>query len=322
MTTTLVNLPKNVAFPVRIVEVHVSTGQSVSAGDPLYTLETADNKRGIIRAPFPGQVSQGPVEPFTSFSQVVPVIGIDVNAEPASHLEVHAPRDSGSMDAPEPTPTARPPDAQPSPSYGLAFLAIVGGVVLSGVYAAAVVYIPLIYFSMFVPLFVAFFLIIVLGRGLRGPAAFRIAVTVIGWALNILAIWFTVFWIRVGLNEAIIIFSNGPHFVLEMIVLQSKLVEFKFGDAKDVLGGSGITVTGPWLLTIWVIEAAAFAAAGVLGYLAGSERQHEPAGARVRESVVKQGVPFAKGILVGTLKEIAKLAFVAGFVVLAFYLFD
>lgn len=323
MTTKLVNLPKNIAYPVRVIEVHVNAQQSVSAGDPLYTLETADNRRGIIRAPFSGQVSQGPVEPFTSFAQVMAVIGIDVGPVPASDIDVAPPHDSASVRAPEPTRRASPPDhAQPRPSYGLALLALVGGVVLSAVYAAAVAYIPFIFFSMFVPLTVAFFLMIVLGRGLRGPAAFRITVTAVGWVLNILTIWFTVFWIRLGLDDAIIIFAKGPQAVLDTIVMLSRLMEFKFGDAKDVLGGSGIPVTGPWLLAIWAIEAAAFAAAGVLGYIAGSERQHEPAGAQIRESIAKHSVPFAAGILIGLLKLAAKLAFVAGFVALCLYLFD
>ncbi|MEQ8822869.1 MAG: hypothetical protein RIC14_00695 [Filomicrobium sp.] len=320
MTTKLVNLPKNIAYPVRVIEVHVNAQQSVSAGDPLYTLETADNKRGIIRAPFSGQVSQGPVEPFTSFAQVMAVIGIDVSAVPASNVDVAPPHDSASVRAPEPTRPATPAVPNIRPSYGLALLALVGGVVLSAVYAAAVAFIPFIFFSMFVPLTVAFFLMIVLGRGLRGPAAFRITVTAVGWVLNILTIWFTVFWIRLGLDEAIVIFAKGPQAVLDTIVMLSRLMEFKFGDAKDVLGGSGIPVTGPWLLAIWAIEAAAFAAAGVLGYVAGSERQHEPAGAQIRESIAKHSVPFAAGILIGLLKLAAKLAFVAVFLALILYL--
>ena len=336
MTTKLINLPKKIAFPVRIVEVHVSAGQSVSVGDPLYTLETADKKRGIMRAPFAGQVNQGPVEPFTTFSQRMPVIGLDVSTAPSGNGDVEQPPQPAPVEVTEPPPqpedfgTSEPiPEPistegvtsapQPMPSYGLALFALIGGAVLSSAYAMASIYIPLMFFGDFIPLGVALFLIGLLGSGLRGPAAFRISVAMAGFVLNMAALWFTVFWVRRGLEEAIIVFTFGPEFFIEMLVRLSNSLTFNFGDAKDVLSGSGLPVTGVWLQIIWGIEAAAFAAAAFVGFRLGSERQHQPAGAGVREQAgeaFSAGMPVFIGLLLGTIKGLLKLALVAGVVLL------
>ncbi|MCI5077246.1 hypothetical protein [Oricola sp.] len=88
MDAKRINLPAGLAFPVRVVEVHVAAGQRVAKGDPLYTLETAAGKRGMMRAPFSGEITEGPVALDSSFATATPVIGIAMEraeepAEPA-----------------------------------------------------------------------------------------------------------------------------------------------------------------------------------------------------------------------------------------------
>ncbi len=72
MPIKIINLPEKLNYPVRITEVHVSTGQIVSKGDPIYSLEASDQKRGILRAPISGQIADmANVELFTAPAFIV-----------------------------------------------------------------------------------------------------------------------------------------------------------------------------------------------------------------------------------------------------------
>ncbi|MEL7048222.1 MAG: hypothetical protein AAFO75_04530 [Pseudomonadota bacterium] len=347
MTIKHVNLPSNIAFPVRIIEVHVTSGQMVSPGTPLYTIETADKKCGILRAPITGTVTQGPVAPNSSFAQAAPVLGLEVTTSPSlgpDHVtsDPTGPKAAASrkntavpqpMSAP-PTPGAGPlqssqqkkPPKQaakaqaknwPKPSVGLALVALVGGALLTSLYVFASIYIPLMMFGIFIPLSTALFLIGLSISALRGPMAFRISVAAIGFVLNVVALWFTVFWARYGLDNALLVFTNGPQVILEGIVVFSHNMELQLGDVKAVLSGSGAPVTGVGLQIIWLIEAALFAAAPIFGYVNGSKRQHELAASRVRDNASQafsRGKPAVIAIAIGTLKTFLKLGALLGVV--------
>ncbi len=74
-------LPGHLSYPLQIIETHVAAGQSVAKGDPLYTLLDADGRRGMMRAPMAGTISEGPVDAGAAFNEPVPVVGIEVDAD-------------------------------------------------------------------------------------------------------------------------------------------------------------------------------------------------------------------------------------------------
>ncbi|MEM7429838.1 MAG: hypothetical protein AAF441_27535 [Pseudomonadota bacterium] len=88
---------------MRIAEVHVAAGQFVEKGEPIYTLEDAGGRRGIMRAPMPGMVEEGPVDEGAAFSEAVPVIGLELAPEPAPDV----------TDYPYPEAPVEPPHAAP-----------------------------------------------------------------------------------------------------------------------------------------------------------------------------------------------------------------
>lgn len=74
-------LPGHLSYPLQIVETHVSAGQSVAKGDPIYTLQDADGRRGLMRAPMAGTISEGPVDAGAAFAQPLPVVGIEIDGD-------------------------------------------------------------------------------------------------------------------------------------------------------------------------------------------------------------------------------------------------
>ncbi|MDA7429346.1 hypothetical protein PGB28_12815 [Primorskyibacter aestuariivivens] len=204
-------------------------------------------------------------------------------------------------------------------SYGLAFLALVGGAALTVGYAFAAIYIPLFIFGVIIPLGIALFLILLLIAGLRGSFVFRLTVVCASILANLTALWFASFWAHWGLDEAIYTLSRGPVYVYDSILHLSQALSYQFGEAKDVLRNSGFTITGVWLLILWGLEALAFVATGVLGFVIGRTRQDLPAGAGIRhdaQTQISHGAPVAKGLVVGTIKGLAQVALVFGVVYL------
>ena len=204
-------------------------------------------------------------------------------------------------------------------SYGLACLALLGGVILTIGYAFAAIYIPLFIFGVIIPLGIAFFLILLLIAGLRGSFAFRFLVVCASIVANLIALWFASFWAHWGLDEAIYAVSRGPVYVYDSILHLSRALSYQFGEAKDVLRNSGFTITGVWLLILWGLEALVFVAAGICGFVIGRTRQDLPAGAGIRHDATtqfKQGAPVAKGLAIGTVKGLAQVALVFGVVYL------
>lgn len=108
-----INLPSSLNFPVKIVQVHVKAGEQVTKGDPVYTLHTNDGKRGILRAPFSGVITEGPMAVDAEFSVASPVIAI-ITDNPESPPQTEA----SASDQPEPQrsePDKEPENTAPNP---------------------------------------------------------------------------------------------------------------------------------------------------------------------------------------------------------------
>ncbi len=204
-------------------------------------------------------------------------------------------------------------------SYGVALLAIVVGVLFTVAYVYALVFIPYFIIIALIPLAIALFLIALTQAAVRGGVGFRVAVAVIATLANLVAIWFAAFAAHWGLDIAVLEMSKGPGYVLETIVYLSNELSFKFGDAKDVVRGGGINITGVWLLVLWVIEALLFVLAALLGFFIGNERQDLRAGAGLASEAgegFKSAVPVAKGAFWGIFKSLAQIGIVFGVIYL------
>ena len=75
------NLPVETSYPVRIAEVHVTSGQFVQRGTLLCTLEESNGELGVFPTPVSGTIKEGPVEIGATFSQSVAVIGLELLEE-------------------------------------------------------------------------------------------------------------------------------------------------------------------------------------------------------------------------------------------------
>lgn len=205
------------------------------------------------------------------------------------------------------------PAPQPN-SYGFAILAVVGGVALTTAYTFASIFIPLFAFGVVLPLAVAVFLIVVLLAGLRGALVFRVIVVSTGTVLNLVTLWFAAFWAHWGWDEAVYTLSRGPGYVWDTIVHLSDTMSFQFGDPKDVLRNSGFTVQGAGLLILWAIEALIFVGAGIAGLVLAGQRQERVAGDGLRGDAMRlrDGIPIAKGLAIGTIKNLLQVALVFG----------
>ena len=84
MSLKRLKIPAQLSYPVRITKTHVSANQLVTKGDPIYTLEDAGGRRGVMRAPISGKISEGPVDVDAVFAESVPVIGIETEPEQLS----------------------------------------------------------------------------------------------------------------------------------------------------------------------------------------------------------------------------------------------
>ncbi len=81
MPTKRIRLPAELKYPVRVTECHVESGAQVEQGDPVYTLQDASGRTGIVRAAATGQVIEGPVQVDTTFAEPNLVLGIKTAAE-------------------------------------------------------------------------------------------------------------------------------------------------------------------------------------------------------------------------------------------------
>ncbi len=120
MSLKRLRLPQSVAYPIRIIEVHVTAGQMVAAGDPVYALETGTGARGVMRAPVSGQIVDGPVAPHTLMEGPQSVLGIEtepaIAEKPVFAPEPEADAEPEAAARPEPEPVSvAEPEPEPAP---------------------------------------------------------------------------------------------------------------------------------------------------------------------------------------------------------------
>ncbi len=144
MTLKRLKLPTHLTYPVTITDVHFRPDEAVEKGDPLYTLQDARGKFGMMRAPFAGAITEGPVPKGAYFAQAVPVVGLssvaasDTRPRGARGATSTAPRtEAPDASGPSPDASAGPGDApnasserQASPGLGAAVMTLLLGVVM------------------------------------------------------------------------------------------------------------------------------------------------------------------------------------------------
>lgn len=116
MSVKRLRLPQSASYPIRIVAVHVSAGQQVAAGDPVYSLVTGNGARGVMRAPVAGQVVEGPLSVNTQLESPVSVLAIEGEAlSPAPPRMVEPVPQPAPPPAPAPQPEPDPEPVAPEP---------------------------------------------------------------------------------------------------------------------------------------------------------------------------------------------------------------
>lgn len=122
MSVKRLRLPQSVAYPIRIVAVHVSAGQRVAEGDPVYSLITGSGARGVMRAPVSGQIVEGPLSVNTTFEAPASVLAIEGDtpapavSEPPK-VQESKPQEVAAPQEPEPAAQVADEDAAPSPAF-------------------------------------------------------------------------------------------------------------------------------------------------------------------------------------------------------------
>ncbi|GAB5447386.1 hypothetical protein [Gymnodinialimonas sp.] len=206
-------------------------------------------------------------------------------------------------------------------SYGLAFVALTVGALLSAGYVFGAHFIPVLAFGTLVSLGLACGTIFIFQSVQKGSASFRGCVCIASVSLNVSVIWFTYFSILWGSDVAIEIFSSGPVEVFAEIRSISQQMSFTiFNDARNLVMDSGFSITGSYLLVAWGIEAFAFILASFLGFRHGARTQFIDSRATLNEyggNLREGGLPFLGALLVGSLKGLAKVAIVLGVIYLA-----
>ena len=201
-------------------------------------------------------------------------------------------------------------------SYGLALLTIFVGIFASALYTIGVFYIPLVVIGTIIPLVVAWLVIFGLHSALKGTKPFRFFILVLSFFANTSAIWFTYFLLLWDVETAVLLFSLGPIVVVQQIASLSYDLPLTFyGDVKDALTDSGLTISGPFLLGLWICEALVFASSSYIGFVTAEENQDEPSREQLGElagSFRKEGLPMIGGIVLSIGKSLAQAAVVIG----------
>ncbi len=73
---TRIRPPAEARYPVEVQACHVTAGQQVAAGDPLYELRDAAGRRMLMRAPRDGRIEEGPVPTGALIPEGMPVLGL------------------------------------------------------------------------------------------------------------------------------------------------------------------------------------------------------------------------------------------------------
>ena len=200
--------------------------------------------------------------------------------------------------------------------YGSALIALIGGGVIVAAYTALAHVIPLAVIGVIIPLMFALVAIFYLHGAVRGSGGFLAGVALVGAILNIATSWFVYIGLVMGFETAITVFTQGPSAVWDTVNYFAEFGALSFG---DITSSAAITISGGWLVALWVLDALILSAAVWFGYREARESQHVSSKEALREAggnIRTEVLPALGGVGIGAIKGLLQI----GAVFLAVYL--
>ena len=200
--------------------------------------------------------------------------------------------------------------------YGTGLVALIGGALTVAAYTTLAYLIPLAVIGVIIPLVFALFVVFYLYGAVRGSATFLMAVALLGIVLNIATTWYIYIGLVMGFDIANAVFAQGPSAVWDTVTYIAEYGEMSFG---DIASSSGITISGGWLVALWILDALILSAAVWFGYREAKESQHMSSDEALREAgenMRAQVLPALGGVGISAIKGLLQV----GAVFLAVYL--